>query len=102
MIMNGTEYSGQRSLMKQSIYRREEIKKDGPCYADNPGVLANRWKGTPQAHNRIYPSLFILLSKELLHVNKMIVKVAIFLIGRIPGLPGNEWLSCSERISCSN
>lgn len=31
-------------------------KKDGSCYADVPGVHANRWKGAPQAHNRTYPS----------------------------------------------
>jgi len=44
-------------------------KKDGPCYADDPEAHANRWKGAPQARNRIYPSGFK-LTEENIFVNK--------------------------------
>jgi hypothetical protein len=44
-------------------------KKDGPCYADVPEAHANRWKGAPQARNRLYPSVFKLTEEKAL-VNK--------------------------------
>ena len=44
-------------------------KKDGPCYADDPEAHADRWKGAPQARNRLYPSVFK-LSEENGFVNK--------------------------------
>lgn len=40
-------------------------KKDGPCHADIPEAKANRWKGTPRAHNRSYPSGFKLADAKL-------------------------------------
>ena len=44
-------------------------KKDGPCYADLPGAHANRWKGAPQARNKIYPSIFIIMKYSFLSNN---------------------------------
>ena len=40
----------------ETDYLRKGQKKDGPCYADVPGTLANRWKGTSRARSRNYLS----------------------------------------------
>lgn len=68
---NGITSISTRSGLKQSICGNN--KKSGPYNAYFLWLIANRWKGAPEAHYRIYP-LWLKLSEHKLLVNKQYIE----------------------------